>query len=281
MHNSTNALYDRLRVPTGSYDHALAALATGQQTWLILSGKMTAGKDTVAPELVDIVGSDVAMLRYGDLMRAELNPALDLLREWMGTYGPERVVTEAHLREIIAGEVKTLLSLTIEQARELVDVLAPEMHQSNQTLTASARTNGIRKILQYLGDEWRCPNDRDYWARAAALAALDAVNAGWSVILTGGRFLPDVEIPRAAGALVVRIDVTRQTQLDRLRSRDGLDPDEETLAALDHIGETELDDWPHFDVRVANDTGTDINDVIATVSERVFAMKCRRATRIA
>lgn len=274
MGSPAMTLGTRLGINLDDYRPALNALASGRLAWVVVGGKMTAGKDTVAPELVDILPGDVEMLRYGNLMRAELDPALDLLR-----HEYQRGQLLPALRPALAARISYMMDLRPQWATELVDTLAPEMEASKGTLTAHSRTDGNRSILQNLGEPWRCEDDADYWARPAAIAALEAVKAGKSVILTGGRYLPDVEIPRAANALLVRLDVTRATQLDRLSTRDGLGIDPDTLAALDHRGETALDDYAHFDVRVDNDGA--LEDCLAQVRGGVWNNIARRGTYVA
>ena len=237
-------LRDRAGIDPDEYADTLTDLASGAVMWVVVSGKMCAGKDTIAPALVDLMPTRTTMLRYGNLMRAELDPALDVIR----AHYPDGSLFEDDVVEKVA----ETLTLPLEHARTLVDRLAPEMVASDGTLTASSRTEGIRSVLQDLGDDWRCIEDPDYWARKAAQESMAELASGRSVILTGGRFLPDVDMPRAAGAFLLRLSVTRQTQIERLSARDGIAPSAETLRALDHKGETALDGYAHFDTVVDN-----------------------------
>jgi hypothetical protein len=217
-------------------------LKDGKVAWLVVSGKMTSGKDTIAPLLAPLLPGKVYLPRYGNLMRAELDPILDIMRQNEGS-------TKEQLVDLLYPEA----NLTEPRLRELIGVLGPELLESDFTLTAHSRTVGVRYVLQQLGDTWRCENDRGYWARRAVVDAVQALAAGESVITTGGRFAPDVELPAERGAVILRLDVTRETQLARLTDRDGLAPSPEVLLALDHSGEVALDDWKGFHVRVDND----------------------------
>lgn len=278
MKDALTMLSERLLIDASQYSKAIDSLYRGQQALVVVGGKMTAGKDTVAPELTDIVPSEVEMLRYGNLMRADLRPGLDYLTK---TYRGGLLVEVFY--EEVAERVADIMSLRPEWALELVQILAPEVHKAKGELTPESRTDGIRIVLQNLGEPWRCEDDEDYWARPAAIAALKAVSAGKSVILTGGRYLPDVEIPRAAGATLVRLDVTRETQLRRLSSRDGLAPDPETLAALDHRGETALDDYTGFHIRVDNDDDgpEGLPTCLTAVRGQLWEHLTRRSTAVA
>lgn len=55
---------------------AVEALASGRVAWVVISGKMAAGKDTIAPHVVDVLpaptGAGPVFIGYGDLMRADL-----------------------------------------------------------------------------------------------------------------------------------------------------------------------------------------------------------------
>lgn len=243
----------------------LASLVrSAQHDWIVVSGKMASGKDTVAAELnAALYAGGAVLLRYGDLMRQELDEALTA---W--SQDPDMPALQA------AELVRSTLDLTPEQATQVVAALESDMRSSRGTLTAHDRTNGIRFALQSLGGAWRTGPDQDYWARSACLASLRAAQTA-PVILTGGRFAPDVEIPRMLGAIVIRLDVSVEVQRARLAERDGLSPDEATLR---HPGEVLLDDWQGFTARldadrplsdVVHDAGAVVRDAHQAASRRV------------
>lgn len=215
-----------------------AARASIKGDFVVLSGKMASGKDAVAEGLNNAqYGGRAALLRYGDAMRRELEPVLQAWRS-----APE--VTE----EAVATLFRDMLGISSDEAAWAADQLGTEMEDARWTLSAWDRTPGLRRILQALGGPWRLDADEDYWARQTTRTALELL-AEQPVILTGGRFLPDVELPRALGAIVLRIEIDADTQRARLGARDGLTVDPEAVA---HPGETLLDDWPHFDARIDN-----------------------------
>lgn len=251
----------RLRVPP----RELADLVrSAQHDWIVVSGKMASGKDTVAAELnTELYADQAVLLRYGDLMRQELDEAL---AAW--SRDPDMPTLQA------VALVRSILGLTPEQATLIVDALESDMRSSRGTLTAHDRTNGIRFALQSLGGSWRTGPDQDYWARSACLAALRAAQTS-PVILTGGRFTPDVEIPRMLGATVIRLDVSVEVQRTRLAERDGLSPDEETLR---HPGEVLLDDWEGFTARL--DADRPLSDVVADAGAVVRATRRAASRRV-
>lgn len=226
-------------------EKAQLALTRGQVLFTVVGGKMCSGKDTIAPALSQTgIGGRNELMRYGDLMRKDLQPGLALLCEMDAAGAPaDDVIDAIGERMVLARDLTT----------ELYEVLQPEVRGRGGVLTPWDRTMGLRHVLQNLGDSWRLSEDETYWAASARDAALERLAHGVSVILTGGRFLPDVELPRATGAVLLRLDVTRETQLRRLRERDGIEPTQETLDALDHRSETALDEYAHFDARIRND----------------------------
>ena len=73
---------------------------------------------------------------------------------------------------------------------------------------------------------------------------------GRSAFLSGGRYPNEVLPAQSLGIQVVRTEVSREVQIARLVSRDGIAPD---LALLDDPNECALDDFVGFNVVVNND----------------------------
>lgn len=246
------AFEDRIGVPSGSTASSLAGVREGRVAWVVLSGKMCSGKDTLASRL-ELPG-EKEYIAYGTMLRDNLSLALDY---WPLFETEEEKV--ADLAKVLGYSTESAAELSLSLHREV------ERHGSVQPWN---RTDGMRTILQKMGSEWL--PDADYLPRTAALQALQHFDRGNSVVAPGSRFLPDVEIPVLGGAITVRLDVSRETQLRRLHARDGLAPTEELLEALDHPGESALDDYPH-DVRISNDDDSPgaLETVVAEVNEAV------------
>jgi len=253
------------------YAQALSNLHSGTVAWVVVSGKMAAGKDTVAPQLADILprptGKQPVYLGYGDLMRAELATIINQYSQAQ----PDTLPLPRRLEL-----VQELVGLQPQDTAELVECLDAEFasRPDGETPSVFDRTPHIRKMLQGLGGPWRTRDNPDYWVRKAAIAALEHAADGQSVILTGARYLPDVQLPAQHGAILIRIDIDKETQLARLGARDGILPTPETLAALDHPGETALDHWDGFTVRVWN-----VGELQDTVQEARHAVLCELSRR--
>ena len=248
---------------------AIAALESGKVGWVVISGKMAAGKDTVAAQISDIFPTSASeppvLLGYGDLMRAELATVIEAYAAVLssGAGFPER-----------KSKIQEFTGLREAHAKELTRLLDAEFAEQGKTPSVFDRTENMRKMLQGLGGVWRTEEDPVYWVRKAVIAALEHAAAGRSVLLTGARYLPDVEMPSQYGAVVIRLDVDRETQLARLRSRDGISPSPATLVALDHPGETALDHWTGFAFRFSN-TGS-LDDTVQEVREALVGEFARR-----
>lgn len=231
---------------------AADAVTSGRAVFIVVSGRMCSGKDSIAPDLAPGMGlPNCLRIGYSIPMREELDQAFQLA---YAVAGPEHVLAAGAQRDI-AEALVDVLRLAPEHGVAMAAKVGAEIVSAagrGEVALASARTEGTRDLLQLLGSDWRQDQDVEYWPKRVVVPALRALAEGTSVYLTGGRYEPDVEVPRGLQALTVRLDVTRETQLRRLRERDGLVPTAATLAALDHPGETALDDWPHFDVRVDN-----------------------------
>lgn len=247
-----SAFDERLGLAPGSMAEVEYNLHTGQVAWIILSGKMASGKDRLARALH--LPGEQEILSYGNILRENLTLVMDYSFTWKDKE-----------YSTIVDDVESFLHYTPEAAKDFVDYIYERVMAEGE-LNPYERTDYMRVLLQNMGSIW-LPH-QDYLPHAAAHRASLLLRQGDSVVAAGSRFLPDVEIPRLAGALTVRLDVTRETQLRRLLERDRLSETPALLKALDHPGEVALDDFPH-DIRVSNDADGD--DAFAALADQVNA----------
>lgn len=232
-----SAFSERLNLDPQVTSKAELMLSRGEVAWVVMSGKICSGKDTVAP-LLDLPGKTV-IISYGSILREKLTLALDSLR--LARYMNRD-------EEFQVNSLRRILELEDSQAQELLMLLDKEF-EVDENVSSYGRTDNMRYILQKLGSDW-LPHP-DFLPRLAAVRAIEVLENGDSVVAAGSRFLPDVEIPKLAGGFTVRLDVNRKTQLRRLESRDNLTMTNKLLDSLNHPGEIALDDYPH-DIRVDN-----------------------------
>lgn len=224
-----------LEVPTSVVEAALKRLQDGSSSWIVVSGKICSGKDTVAPLVQPALGyTDVVRVGYSDMLKRDLGAAMAAIAH-SGFTGKDlvREVSRVSLREE-------------EIASDLITVVEPIVTELG-VLDLQQRTDLNRDLLIDMGGKWL--NDNEQLSRQAAARCLELIACGASVYLTGGRFEPDVRIPQDAGATIIRLDVTPEVQRARLLKRDGLEPLDHVVNALNEIA---LDDWSRFDVRVPN-----------------------------
>lgn len=245
----------------------IEALTSGRLAWAVLSGKMTSGKDTLAGRL-ELPGRDRPVVAsYGDLLRADLDLVMPAVRAHSAG---------ALTNRRASASVAATLGIEPEHADILVDMVAADISRDPE-LTPHSRTDAMRFVLQALGSTWREHEGPNYLAERNISRVKDILASGRSVISAGSRFIPDADIPRSVGAFSIRLDVSPETQKRRLMSRDGLLTDD-TLAAMAHPGESDLDDYPH-DIRVSNDSdapGT-LDAVVAEVNAAVADLLAARA----
>jgi len=227
-------------------DHVLHGTAGG----ILMSGRQGAGKDTVAPLVLSACGvSDAVQCRVSDAIKDEMDVIIDAI-----TGRDRKAAVEA---------VCAAVDLRADHASEIVSILWDVTRAMDHGLTGRTRTAQVRLALQYHGHEARLETHPNYWVNACYQRVLPLLAQGRTVYLTDGRFPQEVETARSIGLYTVRLYVSREAQFDRIRGRDGHDPD---LASLDHPGETLLDDYDGFNLVV--DNSGEIDPVVHAIAQR-------------
>lgn len=234
-----------LGVLPGTFAAPLASLATGELAWVIVSGRMASGKDSLAPHLV-LPGISTEEVTYGRALREDLGTIIPVVRDAMldGTFD------DPQERERLVFITRERLDYTVSSARALVSAIGAELARDINATGYNTRTDGMRTLLQNMGSAW-LPTP-DHLPRTAGKLAMRFLAEGRSVRMVGGRLPNEVSVPQLAGALALRLDVSRGTQLRRLAGRDGLGLTPELAASLDHATESSMDDFA-FNFRLNND----------------------------
>lgn len=229
-------------VTAGTVDKALAAVTDGKVVGVSFSGKLTAGKDSIAEATMQALGHQDAVHEFfARPLKDEVSQMLDVIRR-EGRFG-------AHTA---AREISEMMNIPLEQAGVMVGalVLDPQLEQ----LTGWSRTPATRFVCQYHGTEVRRAQDPSYWSKRWLANVVEIMAEGKSVYCTDTRFVNEAEVSHLAFFQVIRLDVSRATQEARLQSRDGLSAD---VSVLDHPSETGLDDYEGFDLRYLNEIDFD------------------------
>lgn len=225
-------------------------LSSGQVMFLVMSGKMGSGKDTIAPLVLDRLNkSNAYHLYYADALKNEADRIFEVIRKAPSAQKAKEEVAED-------------FDMSAEHAASLVDAVYEEL-KADPSLHARSRTGGIRRVLQLLGTEVRRSVDPDYWVNIALASALIQLAAGRDVYVTDARFPNEIAACGGIGALTVRLNVTEQTQRDRLLERDGILPSEQALA---HVSETSLDEFEGFGLILDNNGS--VEQAVAAVVAR-------------
>jgi hypothetical protein len=228
----------RLDIPDDVAYAAVQALTRQEVTGAVITGKMASGKDTVADALVATAhsrGLTAQVHRTSDPIRAELNQAIGIIsRAGSPVLAVQELTGQMNLPDDVA---EVLAARLFASTREVAEV-------------AEARTNQNRFLLQYIADEGRRRNDPDYWVRVCFGRIYAALAKKTSVLLSGGRYPNEVFPAQTLGLVSVRIEVTLETQLARLRARDGIEPD---LDLIFSPNECALDSYVGFNIKLTND----------------------------
>lgn len=222
---------------------------------LAVSGKMAAGKDTIAEPVAAGLwpGSEIHKVAFADSLRAEVDEIIDVLRSKIGDGAQQATIVQK-------------MDCSYKQAMMIQGILWKAVNMDH-SLTAKDHTPEMRKALQYWGTDVRRAFEDKYWVWKTRKTIDSLLVQGFTVVVTDGRFPNELDLIHSMGGLILRLDVDRDTQRQRLLARDG-SFDEARLA---HVSETAADDYKGFDARVSVD-GKDVDRVVAE-SVRVLSAK--------
>lgn len=198
-----------------------------------ISGKMYAGKDTLADGLCLDSKVSVHRFTFSDLLRAEGTAAVDVLRA-----SPRR---DSETVRAVADALGPFAA----HADEFVAALERDVTKPGFSL--ASRTTNTRFVLQAMGSDW-APTPT-YWAEKALATAQQHEREAGLVLMVGTRFQTEHDLFTNQGALTVRLDVSRDEQMARALRRDGIIP---SATQLDHPGEVALDE-ADFGLRISSD----------------------------
>lgn len=97
------------------------------------------------------------------------------------------------------------------------------------------RTPEMRAALQFWGTTVRRTQDPNYWI-SIANNDIRKLREKTPVYITDGRFLNELNFLKSIGSIMFKLEIDRETQVERIRNRDGFTPNIETLT---HPSETE------------------------------------------
>lgn len=209
---------------------------TNNLTRIAFSGKKGAGKDTQAVLVMNkLFGIDTKKVHSSFAVPLK-DQLTDLMRGYDSKYDRNPSVEE------FAEFAKT----SSEHAGKLLELLKDVNPVED---TGYTRTEGIRELLKYLGTEVRRGEDPKYWVNLWK-KEITQIPEGTPVYITDCRFWNEAEGAKEIGFVIVRLEVKPEIIARRIFERDGIVTD---LNEAPHLSETELDNYPKFDVVYNND----------------------------
>ena len=197
-----------------------------------VSGKMGSGKDSLAMRALELAGvSAPVQINLADAIRDELDSCFESYRQG------GRPALEAHVGSLPGGH--SCEPDALAQQALLIDAVIAEVdaESTDQPASSRTRTANVRRGLQGLASIVRSA-DRGFWVNRLITKIGGLDRSVTSIVTTDIREPGEVVYLSAAGYFIVRVNVTKETQLSRLQGRDGITVDD---AALNHPNETALD----------------------------------------
>jgi len=241
-----------LGVPTGIALSAAANLAEKTVVFLVISGKMASGKDTVAPAVMAALGVDSTSRHhyYANALKDEVDTILAYMRTFASTRCRQ---ASPDARAQLAACLSSKFNLEAPDAGLYAGALYTDAI-ADPALHARTRTAVMRHVLQHHGTNVRRTQDENYWVARSLLPVYEDLAAGTSVFVTDARFPNEISTAADLGGYTARLLISADEQVRRLTSRDGLSVD---LSVLTHASETALDAFTGFDVVVDNNSALD------------------------
>jgi hypothetical protein len=245
--NDYFALTDQLGISRSVAGAARENIARGRVLFLVFSGKMGSGKDTLAPLVLSAMShTKTTHMYYANALKDEANDMFTTISKHSTPEDATVALSQWH--NVPLGQGQVLVASVFDDLRE------------TPTLTSRDRRTSVRTFLQVLGTDVRRSQDTNYWVRKCMLSAVTAAAAGESVFLTDARFPNEITFAQELGALCIRLTISEDTQVSRLLERDGHLPE---AAAFTHTSETALDSFNGYNI---------VNDNDGAVSAAVHAI---------
>ena len=203
-------------------------------TWLGASAHMGSGKDTVMNSVIEKLDIPALQLSIANAIKDESDQVLAIVRD-------------SDSKGEAASGIRNRFNINENVADKIVGNVFDIAHEDPE-MTARSRYPEIRTLLQSWGAERRYENE-NIWLEKILPLAYSAMANGRSVYVTDARFVTDVSVLSSLGMWSIRLEVSPETQEQRITSRDGHKIDAE---ALTHISETALDGYQDFDLVIDN-----------------------------
>lgn len=229
------AVAELYSLPLSLTEKVMKAIGDGQVLFLGVSGKIGAGKDTVAPLVAEGLGfTNASHLSFAKPLREEMNVVIEIVKKSSSVEEASKRVAD----QLEANNVQVAIEALYDEVK------------SGAVTNSYQRTPGTRTALQWWGTEVRRAQDENYWVKKAVRMAFDSMAEGGSIYVTDARFPNEADAITNVGGFLLRLVVSEEEQARRIINRDGDAPKKE---ALNHLSETALDDYS-FDHLIDTDS---------------------------
>lgn len=210
-------LVEKYNLEESKIERALSKIENGESIFYAMSGKMGAGKDTVGDlisEKLTDEGYDVVCMSYSTPMRKEISEIV------------------ADFNKLSKEDIASKYDTSYRNIKELIRLLdGQDIYE---------RTSPSRKAIQFWGTDVRRKQDRNYWTNKLIDLSLETINDNKSVYISDVRFPNEVKSVTNFNGKVLRLDVSEEIRVERIKKRDNLEPTQEHL---NHSSETSLDEY--------------------------------------
>jgi hypothetical protein len=190
------------------------------------AGKAASGKTTAAKYLQNCLVGETLIIPMATVLREEVEEFL------------RRAGADEHVSLVYGCQEDKVRVFHVETSRALAACSQWRHFQAeHQAIQVSAEMTAVtvRRLLQWWGTEYRRAQDPDYWTKAWGRKVEQYDLSRSHVLVDDVRFLNELNVIRAHGGLIVKIE------------RPGF------LGANNHSSETSLDGFTAWDTIVVND----------------------------
>lgn len=216
---------------------------------IVISGKMGFGKDYVG-NLIKNEYSNIEKISFADALKEEVECIINLIKN---NSSLENVAKEMNVTK---DEV-----LPIYKAMVQFDNI--------NELSVKNKNSTIRFMLQYWGTDVRRNNNEDYWVQKTVDKILKINKTKKVALITDGRFINEIKGVSDLGGITIRLEISKEKQIENLLNRDGVLPNKE---AFNHPSETSYLEYNDFDLILLEDSLSDnkliINEIVKIIDKK-------------
>lgn len=199
-----------------------------------VSGKIGSGKNYFADEITTFLVSKGYTVKEASFATPLKQEATEIISDFLTIFDKDFISKTIELFKLAKKH-----DMKPRQMRTLYSFVSKEI-QKNPKINGYSRSEGVRRLLQYLGTDIRRKKLESYWTdKFKELVPADCD----FVFVTDVRFINEADCVIEAKGTIVRVEVAPHVIRERVIGRDGLLYSAEALA---HPSENALDDYKKF-----------------------------------